>query len=393
MTSLDCSENTLLNTTKTNNTIRVLYVIGSLNVGGAETQLLALAEGVLLRGLDCRLFAMDGSGPLREKFEKVGVTVIDGGHRASRPMLLIRCFFRLLYAIARYKPTVVHSVLPLSNLMAVVAATFCRVNARLTSRRSLGLYQDTNRLWRYIDRISNFLSHRVVANSNAVRDDVIERDSVSPHRLVTIYNGLKFDDTDMQYISSSVLRSQSNIPKDYFLFINVANLFRYKGQDYLLKAFSQVAKSNSNCGLLFVGKDCGMGDELAKLAINLEVEDRVWFVGYQADSMSWIRAADAAVLSSLEEGFNNFLIESMFYGTPVIATRVGGNPEAIADGEYGQLVPAKDVESLSKAMSQEIDDRSTRGQRTNLARGYAQNNFDHEIMLNKYIELYDEMIR
>ncbi|MFT7533378.1 MAG: glycosyltransferase involved in cell wall biosynthesis, partial [Gammaproteobacteria bacterium] len=137
----------------------------------------------------------------------------------------------------------------------------------------------------------------------------------------------------------------------------------------------------------------GMGDELAKLAINLEVEDRVWFVGYQADSMSWIRAADAAVLSSLEEGFNNFLIESMFYGTPVIATRVGGNPEAIADGEYGQLVPAKDVESLSKAMSQEIDDRSTRGQRTNLARGYAQNNFDHEIMLNKYIELYDEMIR
>ena len=157
---------------------RILYVIGSMQVGGAETQLLNLATQMIAGGAACVVFAMDATGPLAEEFRRRHVEVIDGGHRPGKAHLLIRCFFRLQRQMFTNKPSVVHGMLPLANFFAALTATIARVPLRLSARRSLGLYQDETIIWRLIDPISSACSDLVLVNSNAVREDAKRRDSI-----------------------------------------------------------------------------------------------------------------------------------------------------------------------------------------------------------------------
>src|SRR5205814_908313 len=85
-------------------------------------------------------------------------------------------------------------------------------------------------------------------------------------------------------------------------------------------------------------------------AESLVISDRVVFTGFRIDTANILQQLDVSVLSSLTEGLSNALLESMAAGLPVVATRVGGNPEIVADGITGLLVPPKDPLRLSEAI-------------------------------------------
>ena len=132
-----------------------------------------------------------------------------------------------------------------------------------------------------------------------------------------------------------------------FLVVTTARLVPWKGIDRLI----EVVARESAWSLVVVGD----GPERASLegvAQQLRVRDRVQFVGQlpRAQALGWVAAADVFVLNSTYEGLSYLLVETASLGVPVIATRIGGNPEIIEDEETGLLVPSQDNEALHAAL-------------------------------------------
>jgi len=151
--------------------MRILYVIGSLGLGGAERQLYLLAKNVKQSGYDVHVFALDATGPLRRDFENIGIVVIDGGFDGGTGKSRVLSYFSLLVGFIHLmlygfqkRFQVVHGFLPLTNFMGSITGRLIGAKV-ITSRRGLGSHHERGIIWRWMDKISNKLSHFVTVNS------------------------------------------------------------------------------------------------------------------------------------------------------------------------------------------------------------------------------------
>lgn len=167
---------------------------------------------------------------------------------------------------------------------------------------------------------------------------------ISPERVHIIYNAIP--DTDLATHSRQSLRRELGLPLDAYLLVSVARLTPVKGVDVAIQAMAQLP----SCQFIIVG-DGPQRQELEQMA-NDCAPGRVRFVGQQPHDMTlkYIRAADVFVLSSRTEGLSHVLLEALSVDTPVVATRVGGNPEILTDGLNGLLVPSESPSELAVAV-------------------------------------------
>src|SRR6185503_5152907 len=132
--------------------------------------------------------------------------------------------------------------------------------------------------------------------------------------------------------------------------------------------------------------------ELQRLAADLGVFDRVSFTGRRSDIPEVLAAADVSVMPSLNEALSNVLLESMAAGAPVVATRVGGTPEALDDGEAGLLVPPGDAGAITAAVSRLLDDRELACRLGRTARSAIGERFSVDRMVRSTEDLYTELL-
>lgn len=373
---------------------KVLYVIGSLGLGGAESQLLLLMKTMKQKGQECCLFAIDAKGPLRGPLDELGIEVYDGGYRPSLPgyMKIYRmlcAFFKLIGLIHRYKPAVLHAYLPLANFLGSTAGFLTWVPVIITSKRAMGNHQDRYPLLKISDRISNLLSTQVTVNSQAVGMDTIRRDRINPGKLVHIPNGLVLDAYGQDSINRGRMRDALGLTDAHIGIVNVANLIAYKGQEDLLHGISSMLHKNPNIILFLVGEDRGIEASLRELAESLGITQQVKFLGQRLDVPDILAAMDMFVLASHEEGCSNALIEAMASGLPIVATDVGGNRELLDDGQWGALVPPKNPELLGRAIEDMVV--SVQGSADNKSdhlRHYVQSKYSVNSLLRAHLDLY-----
>jgi glycosyltransferase involved in cell wall biosynthesis len=333
----------------------ILFVIGSLAVGGAESQLVLLAHQLVKRGWQVDIFCVDDEGPLWDEALRSGVRLHSAGWnsrfpRWRRTLLLLYSQWRLIRLARRLRPDVLHCFLPLTNFMGAVAGRLAGVPKLITSRRALGNHQTRHPLWRYADRIANHLSTHILANSQAVSADTLARDRPAPAKLSVIYNGidtLPFRNAPSERDS---VRERLGLDRDHILIGAVGNLIPYKGHADLIAAFALAGAGDARLTLAIAGQDRGIGKDLMQQAETLGVADRVALLGRRDDVPALLGAFDLAVLPSHEEGFSNALLEMLAAGLPVIATRVGGNAEAMTGMDGCVLVPPGDPAALGAAL-------------------------------------------
>ena len=186
---------------------------------------------------------------------------------------------------------------------------------------------------------------RIIALSEYIRDDLAGRRGLraSAGAVEVIAPGL---DADRSKPGAAGRHRRANALR----IINVANFFAIKGQEVLLRALPRVLKQFPGLECLFVGE----GPERASLealAARLGVAARVVFAGAVADPLDLVSESDVFVLPSLSEGLPMSILEAWSLGTPVVASRAGGIPEAVEDGRNGLLVPARDPEALADAVN------------------------------------------
>ena len=372
---------------------QIIFVIGSLGRGGAESQLLMLMRGLIRSDYKPLLFVLESNGPLREEVEKYGIKIIDGGvdNSSCKPVLilqLIRALWRLWFLLRTSRPEIVHGFLPLTNIITAVAGKLAVIPYIITSRRALNKHQDRNPGWRYVDKLSTYLSDIVTANAIAVRDDTFYRENSNPNKFRVIYNGIEAKSIADALPHREKVRKTLGLEANQIVIIIVANLIPYKGYTELLDAFSQLRTNNNEIRLLIVGQDRGIGDSLRYQASRLGIDDAVQWLGLRSDIPELLAAADIYVCASHEEGFSNSLLEAMAAGKPVVATRVGGNPEMLEEGRLGVLVEARDATSLAEGIKKLLESSHLRELFGEQALKHVTEYYAPENMINKHLELY-----
>jgi glycosyltransferase involved in cell wall biosynthesis len=192
---------------------------------------------------------------------------------------------------------------------------------------------------------------RIIAVSNAVRDDIVRTNLISnPDKVVTIYNGIDvkaFMDSDL---TREEAQTQLGLPdRDAFVYGTVGRLAETKGQEVLLKAFARVYEKYPKSWLIITGKG-RLESELRTLSAKLNIHERVVFLGYRTDIPEVLKALDVFVFPSIAEGLPGALLEAMATSIPVIASRVGGVPEILNDPSLGIMLSPSSTDELVSAM-------------------------------------------
>jgi len=240
-----------------------------------------------------------------------------------------------------------------------------------------------------LERLATRCTDVVVANSAAVRQDTLERERLDPAIVRVIHNGLApfVDVPDARERLRRGLRTSVEMP----VAVMVANLIAYKGHDVLLPAWRHVLERHPTAMLWLVGEGPERG-RLETLAHTLGIETQIRFAGSRVDVRELLAAADVLVHASREEGFSNAILEGMAAGLPVVATAVGGNPEAVVEGETGVLVPADDAVALASAIDQVIDNSTVSRAWGTAGRARVAASFTIDQMVAAYEMLYAELL-
>lgn len=336
--------------------MRIVLAIGSLDVGGTESQLVRLATELHARGHDVTVLLITrGDGPLSAPLRDAGVPIWDIGLEGLlartpsgriRPVATLRLWFawwRLVIALRRRRPDVVHAFLFWSYALVLPAAWLARVPVRVSGRRNMGTEKLVRPLYPWLERIADRCATHIVANSDAVVE-VVRSAGVPGWKLHVVRNGI-----DLRTSAEDV---GAQPPQG----VMIANLIAYKGHLDLVDALARLDDPPR--------VDCyGDGPERGRLEARIRehgLEEVVRLKGRRPGAADAYGSAQFAVLTSHEEGLPNAILEAMATGLPVVATAVGGVPELVRDGETGLLVPPRDPGALAKTLARIADDPALR---------------------------------
>jgi len=175
----------------------------------------------------------------------------------------------------------------------------------------------------------------------------------------------------------------------------VGHLSRIKGYPAFLRAASRVARDLDGCAFVAVGDettDKGCRADLERLVRELGIRSSVHFLGWRNDVPEVLRAADVMALPSLDEGLPLAVLEAMACARPVVATPVGGVPEAVVDGETGILVPPDDPEALAAALLRLLRDPELGRRMGEAGRRRVEAHFSLDRFVERVQALYDELL-
>lgn len=249
----------------------------------------------------------------------------------------------------------------------------------------------------YPDHVKRRMAYRwvsktatMVAVSEDLRRFLQDRVGVRRDRITRIYNGV---DMPERLFREGVAQFRCNLgiqPSEFAIGI-VGSLYPVKGHRHLFDAFRSVLTLHPKTKLLVVGQG-DLESSLKQQALDLGIDRAVSFLGLRNDVPNILAALDLFVLPSLSEGLSVALLEAMSTGVPVVASRVGGNPEIVQDGQTGLLVSPENAQELAGRILEMMTHREKTKLFGERGREWVSQNFTTARMLGHYQDLYTECL-
>lgn len=370
---------------------KVFFLVDSFNIGGTETQAVELALRMTQIGHNVTLGCLRREGPLLERVDGSEVTVREfhpaGGIDSVGGIYQL---LRLSWFLRREKFEVVHTHDLWSNLLGVPAARMAGVPVIVSSRRDLSnfdWYRGSRRKW--LRRIQN-LSGAVLANALSIREALVVEDGFAPEKVRVIYNGI--DIAKFQHNPSARERLFPGTG-ECKLVVLVGNMHTdVKGHPWLIDCAPAVLKEFPEVRFVFAGdgeRKVDFEQQIAKLS----VESKFVFMGRRQDIPEILACCDIGVLPSRAEGMSNALLEYMAAQLPVIASRVGGNPELVEDGITGLLVPPENADALADAVLKLLRDPQLARRVALNGHEFVTQNFSFERLARDVDAMYSELLQ
>ncbi|ULA69292.1 MAG: Glycosyl transferase, group 1 [Nitrospira sp.] len=231
----------------------------------------------------------------------------------------------------------------------------------------------------------------MVVVSEDLKRFIVEKVGVSSDRITVLYNGVDVPPIPV-LADIEACRREINLQGTDRVVGVVGNLYPVKGHQYLIDAIPEVLEKYPDTSFVFAGR--GQLETALKQQVNrLGLGTRVHFLGLRQDIPRILALLDVFVLPSLSEGLSMAILEAMMAGKPVIATRVGGNPEIVLEGETGFLVPPKDSPALAASLIALLKNRHMASEFGENGKRRAERQFSLQTMVSSYQALYDDRLR
>jgi L-malate glycosyltransferase len=370
---------------------RILKVVPTLMCGGTENQFMMLTRGLDRSRFDIEFACLRRWGPFVDEITERRIPLSEYKVTTFRSLHALTEQAKLARYITRRGVHIVHAYNFYGNVFAVPPA---RVAARvvIASIRDCAPYLTA--MQRRVQRYACRLADCVLVNAEAVKSWLVG-EGYDESKIVIIRNGVDLTRFN-EPTDAEATRRNLGLPAGTPLVAVVSRLTRLKGLEQLIDAAAILKARNKDARFLIVGETAPSQlaylDELKRRAAEQGVADRVVFTGLRSDVPALLAAADVAVMPSLSEALSNVLLESMAAGAPTVATRVGGTPEALTDGETGLLVPPGEVQPLAAAISRLLDDRALAAHLGRAAGRYVREHLSVERMVSATEQLYSELL-
>jgi glycosyltransferase involved in cell wall biosynthesis len=314
-------------------TVRVLHVDPERGWGGGEVQVALLVRELARRGHES-VVAAPSASPLGQAIAGAGVRLVDCPIASHVDLRMVPRLRRLAHEVdvVHFHTARAHAMAPWLGGLGV---------RRIVTRRMD--YAPRGGPW--VRHLYNRAVDRVIAISGGVRAALVAA-GVDPARIRVVPSGIDLDAFTVSPAARAALRHEWNVADADVVAIVVGVLEPRKGHVTLLDAATRLRDMR----LRYVF--CGTGSLDAALRADAAARGLdVRFLGFRDDVARCLAAADVAILPSLHEGLGVAALEAMAAGRPVVASRVGGLAEVVADGETGRLVPSGDPTALAAALA------------------------------------------
>lgn len=361
---------------------KIFIIIGSLDIGGTEKQLL-LKLKTLRKKFNFTVVVFQKKGQLYNEFHRNGINVLDISNKKKILLIkLIKIFYDLFRVFSINKPKIVNLYLPYSYLIAGFLAFFFKNITFIMSRRSLNFYQKKFFFIRFIEK--NILHKKmkfILANSKSIKKELIADENVAKEKVKVIYNSVK------------IKKKIKKINSKFVRILCIANLIKYKNHELIIKSCKELV-SIENFQIDFVGSgEKKYENDLIKLSRECGVESKINFWGLRKNFDKISALADIGILSSNEEGFSNSILEYMSLKLPVVVTNVGGNSEIVKHGFNGYLVEKGNHIKFAKYLKKLILDKKLRNKLGNKGYETVKEKFESSKNFKSYECFYNKILQ
>jgi glycosyltransferase involved in cell wall biosynthesis len=377
---------------------RVIYLLPTLRTGGAEKHVVSLASHLDRSRFDPHVICLTSGGNLEAVLDGNQIPYYILGNRhgrhqdSSSPFRHVGGIRRLVRLVRTLRPDIVHAYLPVPNVYCAAAKTLSGHDLQLiVSKRALSDYKNGRPLLALAERWANRVADRILVNSRAVADDIVRREKAPRGKIRLVYNGVDVG----RFARSSEgggFRDRCGIPTGVPLIASIANLRSVKGLKDLVDTAARVLESYPEARFTVIGRDDGEGESLRKQVEALGIAHAVTFPGARDDIPRVLKEVDILVQPSLSEGFSNVVLEGMAAGRAIVATNVGGNPEAIQDEVNGLLVEPRSPGKLAEAILKLLQSPDLAQRLGKAAQERVRSHFSMETMVSSMERLYDEVL-
>ena len=321
--------------------------------------------------------------------------------RKITPFKDLYSLFQLIKLFKQEKPFIVHTHTPKAGTLGMIAAWITRVPHRIHTVAGLPLLvaKGPKRvLLNFVERVTYGCATKVLPNSFALKDIIIENKLGFPQKIGVIGNGSS-NGIDTRFFSAGAvdktkeeLRTEFNIPQSSFVFIFVGRMVRDKGINELVAAFSQLYSKNKNTRLLLVGSYEKELDPLLPETIDaIDNHPGIIAVGFQKDVRPFFKLADALAFPSYREGFPNVVMQAGAMGLPAIVTDINGCNEIILEGKNGVIIPSQNTSALFAAMKDFLLVKEATQKMAKQSRSLITSRYEQKEVWKAILEMYQSL--
>jgi glycosyltransferase involved in cell wall biosynthesis len=355
-------------------------VIGELDKGGAEYQLVELLRHLDRTRWEPHLVVLTPGGYWSEEVRRLGIPIHElarHGHADVRRVLDLR---RLLRTLA---PSILHTVLWAANCYGRLAAFGLGIPQVVTAERNA----IARPWWEVaIERALDPMTSLYLVNARAVAAE-LERHGLPAAKMRVVHNGTDLGRFPPFRVERGPGRVALGLGHDGPLVAQVGRLAPQKDFPTFLRAAALVAQARPDAAFLVVGEGPAR-PQLEALAHDLGIAERVRWLGLRHDVPAVLAGVDVAVLTSRFEGLPNVVIEAMAAGAAVVAADVGGCAELVADGREGVLVASGGPEAFAGAVAGLLADEPKRRAFVVAARDRVEREFSLDAMVRNTCAVY-----
>ena len=362
------------------NRIKILYLVNSSEIGGAEKSLLLLIDNIDRTKFEISVICLRGTGIFTEELKIRNIPVFIFNIK-KKPFSI----FNVYITIKRIKPDIIQSFLFISNIIGRIAGKLAGVKVIISSQRSV----DKWRRWYHwkIDRLTSKFTTLIISNSFSGKRVLVEKGKIKSKKIIVIPNGVKSNQKRKPY-----LKREIGFDVEETVIGTVGNLREVKDHKTFIKVASEISRKFQSIKFLIAGKG-PLERELKKIAELSGLKKKIVFVGFIKEIEKVYSAIDIFVLTSFWEGCPLSILEAMSFGIPVVSFSVGDVPYIIQNGKDGFVVKDRDFTELIEKIKLLLKNETLRDKIGKNAKEKIRREFTVEKMVKRYTDIYLNLLK